>query len=88
MNSQRAERLQKKYGGHSAPQNTKKELNIAGPGGRNRGMAMGMTGKPKDMKKTIVRLVRYLAHERVMFIVALCCALIYTAASLAAVSEF
>ncbi|MBQ9134919.1 MAG: ABC transporter ATP-binding protein [Lachnospiraceae bacterium] len=84
MNSQRAERLQKKYGGHSAPQNTKKELNIAGPGGRNRGMAMGMTGKPKDMKKTIVRLVRYLAHERVMFIVALCCALIYTAASLAA----
>ncbi|MBO5165054.1 MAG: ABC transporter ATP-binding protein [Lachnospiraceae bacterium] len=84
MNSQRAERLQKKYGGHSAPQNTKKELNIAGPGGRNRGMAMGMTGKPKDMKKTIVRLVRYLAHERVMFIVALCCALIYTMASLAA----
>lgn len=84
MNSQRAERLQKKYSGHSAPQNTKKELNIAGPGGRNRSMAMGMTGRPKDMKKTIVRLVRYLAHEKVMFIVALCCALLYTIASLAA----
>ncbi len=83
MNKQRAERLQQKYSGHTAPQNTKKELNIAGPGGRNRGMAMSMTGKPKDMKKTVVRLIRYLAHERVLFVVALCCAMIYTVSSLA-----
>ena len=83
MNSQRAERLQKKYSGHTAPQNTKKELNVAGPGGRNRGMALSMTGKPKDMKKTVVRLIRYLAHERVLFLVALGCALLYAVASLA-----
>ena len=80
MNSQRAERLQKKYGKTAAPA-AGKEMSIGRGGGRDRNMQM--TGKPKDMKQTVIRLIRYLAHERKLFIIAMLCSVIYTVASLA-----
>lgn len=80
MNSQRAERLQKKYGRTAAPV-AGKEMSIGPRGGRDRNMQM--TGKPKAMKQTVIRLIRYLAHERKLFITAMICSVIYTVASLA-----
>lgn len=80
MNSQRAERLQKKYGRTAAPV-AGKEMSIGPRGGRERNMQM--TGKPKAMKQTVIRLIRYLAHERKLFITAMICSVIYTVASLA-----
>lgn len=80
MNSQRAERLQKKYGGTAAPV-AGKEMSIGSRGGRDRNMQM--SGRPKAMKQTVIRLIRYLAHERKLFIIAILCSIIYTVASLA-----
>ena len=80
MNSQRIERLQKKYGNMQAKAG-QKEMSI----GRmaNRGAALSMSGKPKDTKKTVVRLVRYLAQEKRLLFAALAAALLFTGASLA-----
>ncbi|MBR5390519.1 MAG: ABC transporter ATP-binding protein [Clostridia bacterium] len=77
----RYERLKRKYGGRHAASAEKKEMNMGrGPG---RG---GMTaqGKPKNLKKTVIRLLRYLSHERAALGVAVICAMIYTLTSLAA----
>lgn len=80
MNSQRIERLQKKYGNMQAKAG-QKEMSI----GRmaNRGAALSMSGKPKDTKKTVLRLVRYLAQEKKLLFAALAAALLFTGASLA-----
>ena len=81
MESERYARLVKKYGGGSASSGGKKELNVMNRGGRDQ--AMRATGKPKEMKKTILRLVRYLAGEKALLITAIVCAVIYTVSSLA-----
>lgn len=60
----------------------KVEMNILGRGNRDR--AMGAKGKPKHMKETVVRLTKYLSHERVLFITAICCSVVYTVATLVA----
>lgn len=80
MNSQRIERLQKKYGNMQAKAG-QKEMSI----GRmaNRGAALSMSGKPKDTKKTVARLVRYLAQEKKLLFAALAAAMLFTGASLA-----
>ncbi|MDE5679892.1 MAG: ABC transporter ATP-binding protein, partial [Lachnospiraceae bacterium] len=80
MNSQRIERLQKKYGSMQAKAG-QKEMSI----GRmaNRGAALSMSGKPKDTKTTVLRLVRYLAQERTLLFAALAAALLFTGATLA-----
>jgi ATP-binding cassette subfamily B protein len=41
-------------------------------------------GKPKSTAKTILRLARYLSHERLLIVTALCCTVLYTLSSLAA----
>ena len=77
----RYERLKQKYGGKNTASTERKEMNVGrGPG---RG---GMTaqGKPKNLKKTVVRLLRYLSHERVTLGIAVICAIVYTLTSLAA----
>ena len=80
MADTRYERLNQKYGGKAAGATMKKEMNV-GRGGRG-----GMTaqGKPKDLKKTVSRLIRYLSQERGALAVAVICAITYTLTSLAA----
>ncbi len=80
MDEKRAERLKKKYSGYKAGA-AKKEMNIGRMAGRN--AAMAMKGKPKNLWKTIVRLLEYLANERLLLILAMAVAVMYTVSSLA-----
>lgn len=80
MDTERAERLKKKYGSYKVGA-AKKEMNIGRMAGRN--AAMAMKGKPKNLWKTIVRLLKYLAHERILLVLAMAVAVMYTVASLA-----
>lgn len=79
MDKLRAERLSKKYSKVQNTSNTK-EMNV---GPRNRS-GMNATGKPKDTKKAIARLFRYLSHEKLPLAAALICAILNTLATLAA----
>ena len=80
MNEERAERLKKKYSGYKVSA-AKKEMNIGRMAGRN--AAMAMKGKPKNLWKTVARLLKYLAHERALFVLAMIVAVMYTVSSLA-----
>ena len=82
MDQERAARLQKKYG-YASGGTDKKVLSIGGPGGANRGRAMRAHGKPKDTKKTLARLMRYLAGERKLIILAFTAVIIHNVATLA-----
>ena len=82
MNETRFDRLVKKYSSATASGENKKSMDIMGRGGRN--TAMAAKGKPKDMKRAIVRLLKYLSHERFLFITAIVCALTNTVTSLVA----
>ena len=74
------ESLMKKYNGVDT-KTGKKEMRV--PTGADRNRALGMHGKPKNLKKTIGRLVRYLAHERKLLLIAITCAVVNTIATLA-----
>ena len=82
MNETRFDRLVKKYSSATASGENKKSMDIMGRGGRN--TAMAAKGKPKDMKRAIVRLLKYLSSERLLFITAIVCALTNTVTSLVA----
>lgn len=81
MEQEKVLRLQAKYGGNSASSTPKKEFSL-GPRGRNTAMAAG--GKPRALGKTIVRLMKYLSHERLLIAIALFCTLTNTIATLIA----
>lgn len=81
MNEARAARIEAKYSGSKA-QTQKKQMDMGKGAGHDR--AMGASGKPKDLKNAIVRLIKYLSHEKVLIAAALICSLIYTVSSLAA----
>lgn len=81
MNQERAQRLQKKYDGNTGQDDQKKVMSM--PGRNNRGQAMGATGKPKSMGKTISRLAFYLGSEKKLLIIALISVLVFTFTSLA-----
>ena len=57
------------------------EMSVGSRGSRDR--SLQMSGRPKDMKQTVLRLMRYLSHEKKLFILAMTCTVVYTAASLA-----
>ena len=80
MNEARIARIEAKYSG-SKVENSKKQMEF-GPRGRNR--AMNASGKPKNLKNAILRLAKYLFHERFLIITALCCSVIHTVSTLAA----
>ena len=80
ISKERAERLRAKYSAVKAGPE-KKAFSIGGPGGRNRGN-LGHTSKPKDTKKTIIRLIKYIGNEQVLFVLALTCALTFTVGNL------
>lgn len=54
-------------------------INVTGKRGN-----MGATGKPKEMWKTIRRLLKYLSKEKHLFILAIVCAVLFTFANLIA----
>ena len=74
----RRERYAAKYS--SVADNNKKQLNLMG--GRGPGGMMRGGGKPKNLFKTLGRLLAYLSHERKMLVCALVAAMIFTASSL------
>ncbi len=81
MNEIRAARIEAKYSG-SKVKDEKKEMQIGRNDGRNR--ALAASGKPKSMKASILRLVKYLAEERILIVTAIVCSVIYTVSTLAA----
>ncbi len=70
------EQLQERYNYASS-----KATQRMGPGG-GRGRAAGMTGKPKDARKTIARLMNYVRKYRLRLVVVLACMLLSTTLSL------
>lgn len=78
MNTARYERLRKKYGSHGQNKQEKKVISMMG----RRDGAMKAKSKPKNMKHTIVRLLRYLAKERALLLTAIFCAVVQTVSSL------
>lgn len=81
MNEARAKRIEEKYSGAKAAKE-QKQMEVGPRGGRNR--ALGASGKPKNMKASILRLIKYISHERGLIISAICCSVLYTVSSLAA----
>lgn len=79
-NENRYERLKKKY--DKVQRETHKSEMKVSPGA-DRARAMGATGKPKDLKKTIGRLTGYLVQERKLLWIAFACTLVNTIATLA-----
>lgn len=51
---------------------------------RGRSRALGASGKPKNLKTSVIRLMKYVSHERALIIAAISCSLIHTVTSLAA----
>lgn len=71
------EQLQKQYNSSS------KNAPRRGPGfGGPRGRGMGMKGKPKDLKKTVLRLLSYVGEYKYRLVAVLLCMLCTTAFSL------
>ena len=81
MNEARAARIEEKYSGAKAARE-KQQMEVGPRGGRNR--ALGVSGKPKDLKTTILRLARYVSQEGMLITAALICSVTYTVSSLAA----
>lgn len=81
MNDARAARLEAKYHGAKV-ENEKKQMEFGPRGGRSR--ALGASGKPKNLKKSVVRLMKYISHEKGLIFAAVFCSMIHTVATLAA----
>ena len=80
MNTTTQNRLAAKFGSSkSKDSSSAATINVTGKRGN-----MGATGKPKEMWKTIKRLLKYLSTERTHFILALICAIMFTVANLIA----
>ena len=82
MNKEQRQRLEARYSGASASSGPQKKVLTMGRGAGRAG-AMGATGKPKDIKKTIMRLFAYLAKEKGLLIFAMVCAVLCTVSTLA-----
>ena len=82
MNKQQKARLEARYGGASASSGPQQKVLNVGRGA-GRGGALGASGKPKDMKKTIARLFAYLKQEKALLIIAVLCAVLCTVSTLA-----
>lgn len=82
MDKLRAQSLVKRYSSSTASKSGGKDMDVAGRGGREG--AMRASGKPKNIRKTISRLLSFLAKEKLMLIIALVCSVLQTLATLAA----
>lgn len=81
MNEARIARIEEKYSGMKA-KSEKKQMELGPNAGRGR--AMAAHGKPKNLKAAIIRLIKYITHERALIIAALTSSVIYTISTLAA----
>ncbi len=82
MNDIRSKNLIRRYSSSSASNSGGKEMDVAGRGGREG--AMRASGKPKNLVKTVSRLLRFLSKEKLLLIIAVVCSILQTVASLAA----
>ena len=89
MREEKLEYLKKKY---ESRLNPKKDEGMPGsmpggaPGGKREGRnaaKQGMGGKPKNLKKTVGRLLSYISHEKGKLILVFFCVILGTAANLA-----
>ncbi len=81
MDTATKNRLAAKYGTSAQKDNNSSSATINVTGKRGN---MGATGKPKEMWKTIKRLLSYLSKERILLITAIVCSVIFTIANLIA----
>ncbi len=81
MDTTTQKRLATKYAssGKKDSSSSAATINVTGKRGN-----MGATGKPKEMWKTIRRLLKYLSKEKYLFLLAIACAIVFTVANLAA----
>lgn len=80
MDTTTQKRLAAKYASsEKKDSSTAATINVTGKRGN-----MGATGKPKEMWKTIRRLLKYLSKEKHLFKVAILCAILFTFANLIA----
>lgn len=82
MDKLRAQSLIRRYSSSSSAKSGGKEMDVAGRGGRENAMRAG--GKPKNLRKTVSRLLRFLSKQRFLLFTALFCSVVQTVASLAA----
>lgn len=73
------EQLQKQYNSHAKPG---RPMGMGRPGGGPRGHMRGMGGKPKDMKKTVSRILSYIGNYKYLLIVVFLFMLLNTVTSL------
>ena len=88
MREEKLEYLKKKYESRLNPKNDETPGGMPGgvPGGRRdgrNGARQGMGGKPKNLKKTIGRLLSYISHEKGKLLLVFFCVIAGTAANLA-----
>ncbi len=87
---ERNARLEAKYGGltggsvggMSGSGGGKRQMDVGRNAGRDR--AMAASGRPKNLKASVGRLLRYIAGEKALIVTAILCSLLYTVTSLAA----
>ena len=85
MDSKKRERLIKKYENFTASRASGGGgMTIGRAGGNMARNAMGKSGKPKNALHTLVKLSKYISEQRVLFVVALICAIVNAVATLAA----
>ncbi len=82
MDKIKAQSLINRYSSSSSAKSGGKEMDVAGRGGRENAMRAG--GKPKNLRKTVSRLLKFLSKQRLMLATALFCSVVQTVASLAA----
>ncbi len=81
MDERRKQRLAEKYGHTKLRQDKRKgPAPSGGPGARQRNMMM--TGKPKNTKHTLKRLLGYLEKEKMKLILVIGCVILHTVATL------
>ena len=82
MDKLKAQSLINRYSSSSSVKSGGKEMDVAGRGGRENAMRAG--GKPKDMRKTILRMFAFLSKQRLLLAIALLCSVVQTVATLVA----
>lgn len=82
MDKIKAQSLINRYSSSSSAKSGGKEMDVAGRGGRENAMRAG--GKPKNLRKTVSCLLKFLSKQRFLLAVALFCSVVQTVASLVA----
>ncbi len=82
MDKIKAQSLINRYSSSSSAKSGGKEMDVAGRGGRENAMRAG--GKPKNLRKTVSRLLKFLSKQRLLLAIALFCSVVQTVASLVA----